>query len=387
MVLRLQQTLEKYLPLIGNMLAPAFIFAGGLFSFLLYDGFTLNTSLNFHWTFYGLSLLSLIILLNFNQGKTLFFMAVVLLSYVLINYLKNRFGGEFFENVWYQNLVVLVPFNLLAFYLYPGRRFLSRHSLIILLSVMAEYSVAEFIGRQGISLSVVIGGINLPVAVGFALLIGWSLVRAIKGGYLFDYSILFASVSVASGFYYASSASGVSLFFFMAQLILTVYIVYTLIHNYYYDDLTGFFSRSSYLIQSKYFPLKYSLAIVSVDNYDKLNSTLGAKRQEIIMTLIAEVLQELASEETIYRYAADQFIIIYKKLDKKEAFEAAEKIRRTIASLSFAASTSQKPLKLTVSCSVAEKKRSDAGAVEVLMRADKAMRKTLKFSHNVTSQG
>ena len=46
----------------------------------------------------------------------------------------------------------------------------------------------------------------------------------------------------------------------------------------------------------------------------------------------------------------------------------------------------KKPIKLTVSCAVSEKKRSDANSVEVLVRAHKALQKTYKFTQNVTSK-
>ena len=160
-----------------------------------------------------------------------------------------------------------------------------------------------------------------------------------------------------------------------------------MVYNHYYDELTGFYSRNSYLMQAKNFPLKYSLGLVCIDSFDKLSETIGRKKADTVVGMIASVLEGEVQDDNIYRYAADQFIIIYKKLDKKETFAQLENIRRTIAGLSFEYSPKQRPLKLTVSCSVSEKKRSDAGAIEVLMRADKAMRKTLKFSHNVTSQG
>ena len=160
-----------------------------------------------------------------------------------------------------------------------------------------------------------------------------------------------------------------------------------MVYNHYYDELTGFYGRNSYLLQSKHFPLKYSLGIVCIDNYDKLLTTIGRRRLNLVVGMLAGVLEEMNPDEHIYRYTEDEFIIMYKKLDKKEAFARLDDIRRTIAGLEFIYNPAQKALKLTVSCSVAEKKRSDSGAVEVLLRADKAMRNTLKFSHNVTSQG
>jgi diguanylate cyclase (GGDEF)-like protein len=199
--------------------------------------------------------------------------------------------------------------------------------------------------------------------------------------------VLYLSIAVASGFYFSSSASALSVFFFVSQLIIVIDLLFTLIYNHFYDENTGFYSRNSYLIKSKHFPFKYNLGIISIDNYDKLQKTFGYKKQKILTNLIAEVIQELTSEETVFRYAPDQFVVLYKDKDNKESFAHLDNIRRIIAGVSFGWSSKQQPIKLTVSCSLAEKKRSDAGALEVLVRADKAMRKTLKFTHNVTSKG
>ncbi len=385
--MRLQQILEKYIPLVSNMLFPMFIFGIGLIAFLICDGFTYDTAKFFHICFYSISFISLVILLNFNQSRPLFFMTIILVGYVLINYLKNKYGVEFKSSVLFQNLKVIIPFNLLLFYIFPKHRFISRQSQLLLILLMFEYSFCVYLDRNNVVLDIKWNNIALFTLIGMFLLIITALFNSIKKGDLFDYTVLFSSLSVAGGFYFSDSPSGVSLFFFIAQILLSTYLIYTLVYNHYYDENTGFYSRNSYLLQSKHFPLKYSLGIVSIDNYDKLLKTIGERKQKIINELIAEIIQAMASEEVIYRYAADQFIILYKHFDKKEAFNHLEELRRTIAGLEFEYSIKQKPLKLTVSCSIAEKKRSDIDAVEVLMRADKAMRKTLKFSHNVTSQG
>ena len=385
--MRLQQTLEKYLPTISNMVAPAIIFAFGLFSFLLNDGFSFSDSKIFHWSFYTLVFINIVVLLNFNLGRPLFFIIISSFSYILINYIKNRYGNSYWDTSWYKALTILTPINLLCFYLYSSKKFLSRKSLWIFMVIIAEYAVVEKLGNNNINIAILVNNINIIAVIGFSILILWILVNSIKTGSLFDYAFLYSSISIGLGFYYSSDFSGRSLFFFMSQLFLSVYLIYSLIYTHFYDEITGFYSRNSYLIQSKNFPLKYSLGIVSIDNYDKLGISFGAKKQGVITSLIAEVLQTLITDQSIFRYAPDQFIILYKTMDKKEAFAHLDEIRRSIARLSFTWSKTQKPIKLTVSCSVSEKKRSDAGAVEVLMRADKAMRKTLKFSHNVTSQG
>ena len=385
--MRLHQTLEKYLPLISNMLVPAIIFSSGLFAFLSAGEFAHSTDLIFHWGFYVLSFTGLVVLLNFNRGRPLFMMTTVVLSYVLLNYLKHRFGAELKETVWFDNLSFFVPLNLLFFYGVFLKHFFGRSSLFILIALAVEYMLGEIMGRHELRLSFYYDQYNVVSFFLFLILGIWSFTNAVKSGCLFDYATLFSGICVGLGFYYCAMPSGVSIFFFMAQLILLIYLVYTLIYRHYYDELTGVYSRNSYLMQSKHFPLKYSLNIVSIDNYDKLVMSIGQKNVDIVTAMLASLIEEMSADDTVYRYSADEFIIIYKKFDKKEAFNQDETIRRRIAGLEFKYSAKAKPLKLTVSCSVSEKKRSDAGAVEVLMRADKAMRKTLKFSHNVTSQG
>lgn len=369
------------------MLFPLLVFSVGLLAFLISGGFAYDYAKILHWCFYLISFISLVALLNFNQSRPLFLMAIILLSYVIINYLKKRLGIDFKTSVLYQNLAMLLPFNFLFFYIFPKHRFISRQSLVLLFLILIEYSFCEFAIRWNLVLDIMWNKIGVISAIGAFILIITALFNSIKKGDLFDYTVLFSFLNVMSGFYFSNSSSGISLFFFFAQFLLSAYLIYTLVYNHYYDENTGFYSRNSYLIQSKHFPLKYSLGIVSIDNYDKLLKTIGCRKQKIINELIADVIQSMAPEEVIYRYAADQFIILYKRFDKKEAFKHIEEIRREIAGVEFEYSPTQKAIKLTVSCSIAEKKRSDIDAVEVLMRADKAMRKTLKFSHNVTSQG
>ena len=72
--------------------------------------------------------------------------------------------------------------------------------------------------------------------------------------------------------------------------------------------------------------------------------------------------------------------------NQKEAFDRVETIRRAIASSSFGIRGINKPLKLTVSGAVTEQKRSDGSAIEVLLRADKALQKSYRFAQNITTK-
>ena len=309
------------------------------------------------------------------------------MCYVFINYTKREYGADFSQTIWFNYLITLFPLNLILFYMYGRFRFISSKSLHCVMLILLELGLVEFLGKHNISLNIIIGKINVLAIFLFFCFLAVFLIKSIKTNNSYNYSTLYSTIAVATGIYFSDRASGLSLFFFASQLIIFIDLVFTLTYNYFYDENTRFYSRNSYLIKSKSFPFKYNLGIISIDNYDKLLKIFGYRKQKILTNLIAEVVQELTAEEVVFRYAPDQFVVLYKDKDNKESFTHLDNIRRIIAGLGFSFSAKQQPIKLTVSCSLAEKKRSDAGALEVLMRADKAMRKTLKFSHNVTSRG
>ena len=105
-----------------------------------------------------------------------------------------------------------------------------------------------------------------------------------------------------------------------------------------------------------------------------------------IVKMLSRKINEVETEAQIYRYEADEFVLIFRGKNQKEAFDRVETIRRAIASSSFGIRGINKPLKLTVSGAVTEQKRSDGSAIEVLLRADKALQKSYRFAQNITTK-
>lgn len=140
------------------------------------------------------------------------------------------------------------------------------------------------------------------------------------------------------------------------------------------------------MLQYRNFPLKYSLAVAKIDNYISLKNAFRRRGLNKLMKMIALRINAYETEATIYRYGEDELVIIFKNEDKNNAYNKMEQIRRSIASASFMMSNFKKPVKLTLTASVTEKKRSDATALETLARTYKALQETVKFSQNVTSK-
>lgn len=377
--------LEKTFPLIRNIFIPSLIFAAGLLGFYLYAPFSAAVNNTFHILFYVLGFCCFLVLLYFNQNKPVFIIFCISLAYILLNFLKIRLGTDFSLSPAYRNLCFFIPLNLGIFYFWPRRRLLCRTNVYLLLAVFFQYALAEHLTTAEITVSIS----SFPHLLGnglFFFIIGASFIKAVRSGSNTDYASFFSFLSVFCGFYYAAETSALPVFFFCAMLCLSIAIAQNLYNETYKDPLTGLASRNSYMIHAKNFPLKYSIGIISIDDFDKLGDNFGKRVRNILTKLIAAQISGVEKEESIYRYSPDEFVIIYKNLDKNESFERLETIRRTIAGASFLYNPKRKALKLTVSASVSEKKRSDASSVEVLVRARKVLQKTRSFSHNVTSK-
>ena len=112
----------------------------------------------------------------------------------------------------------------------------------------------------------------------------------------------------------------------------------------------------------------------------------GRRDRDMLVRMIASKITDEESDENLYRYNEDEFILIFKNENKNESFEHLEKVRRAIASAEFILSHRRKSIKITVSTCVSEKKRSDANSMEVLYRIRKTLQKANEFSYNVSSK-
>lgn len=373
-----------------NTILPALIFGAGVFGFYAYNPIEEASLLTLHSLFYVLSFASFAILLYFNKTKPVFFILIMVLSYILINYLKKIYGTDYQTSAEFLNLSFFVPVNLIIFYFLPAHHLLKKRNVYLLLGIFFQFALAEKLSKLGVSLNYNLTDAPIPLNAISILLFAGALIsffiRCSISGTIGTTALFFAAFEIFLGFYYSAFPSAMTIFFCTAAFTLTATIAQDIYYSTYKDVLTGLSSRNAYIINSKTFPMKYSIGIVSIDDYDNLRKAFGHLGINALTKMIANRLQEVEFEAPIYRYAEDEFVIIFKNEDKNTGFDRLEKIRRSIASAEFMLYRRRKPIKLTVSCSVSEKKRSDANSVEVLVRTRKAMQKTYKFTQNVTSK-
>ncbi len=383
--------IKQGISLIKNTFIPALFFACGLLTFYGYVELSENTMLSLHYAFYILNFISFLILLYFNRRKPTFFILTVLLAYILINYIKRTSGEDYFATSSFTNLCFFVPLNLAFFYFYPPKRLLIKENVYLLLALFIQYTIAEQLSQNNISLGYSFSSLSqnglssLCLGLFFMLLLS-TFIQTSLNGYILSTALFFASVNIFFGFYYSATPTALTIFFCITALTLITAIIQDIYYTTYKDILTGLPSRNAYMLDTKGFPLKYSIGIICIDDYDRLKRIFGHSGINALTRMITQKITETETNEPIYRYSEDEFVVVFKNEDKNTGYERLEKIRRAIASSEFILKSNNKPLKLTVSCSVSEKKRSDANSYEVLVRAHKAMQKTHQFSQNVTSK-
>lgn len=390
-MLRISISPEKFLPLLKNAVIPALIFGAALIGCYAASPLSENTMLGFHSLFFILSLACFLVLLYFNRGRPAFFILLFQISYILINWLKRSLGSDYLLSPAYLNLSVFLPLNLLIFCFLPQRPLLKKTNVYLLLAVFAQFALAEKLSAAGIAIGFFpeahsVAGMSLSGFLLFAIVLAAMFLRMSVAGTIDTAGLFYASFCVFLGFYYSESPTALTVFFSSAALILLLTVIQDIYHSAYKDILTDLPSRNAYMLNARDFPLKYSTGVICIDDYEKIRMVFGRLGTNALVKMIAARINETETEALIYRYAEDEFVLIFKNEDKNNGFDRLEKIRRNIASAEFMLGRRKKPVKLTVSCSVSEKKRSDANSIEVLIRARKALQKTYKFTQNVTTK-
>ena len=177
------------------MILPAVIYAVSLMLFLIKEPFEIQTNIFLHYLFYFISFAGLLIMLNFNINRHMFFMIGNLLCYVLINCLKREYGTIFNQTMWFDYLIILIPLNLILIYLYGSFRFISSKSLQFTMIMLFEYGIVETLVKHNINIIVSAYNINIIAFTLFFVFIVVFLIKSIKENNLYNYTTLYSTIS------------------------------------------------------------------------------------------------------------------------------------------------------------------------------------------------
>lgn len=145
------------------------------------------------------------------------------------------------------------------------------------------------------------------------------------------------------------------------------------------DPLTGVPNRRYLLAfaekeisRARRYKCDLSLLIMDIDHFKQVNDTYGHAIGDDVLKLVAQTtVKGLRKEDCFGRFGGEEFVILLPHTETRFALEAAQRIRQTIADLSF--TVAGKQLSISVSIGIASYQPSDCNLDALLKRADDAL--------------
>src|SRR5215216_6487808 len=147
------------------------------------------------------------------------------------------------------------------------------------------------------------------------------------------------------------------------------------------DAKTGLFNARHFaaalneeLLRAERFERPLSLIMADLDLLRDINNTYGHLAGDAVLQGIAEVFRaQLRHYDVPARFGGEEFAILLPETPPEQAFEIAQRIRRTVASRAYDVETSSEPIRATVSIGVAGYPRDGSDANELIHQADLAV--------------
>ena len=145
-----------------------------------------------------------------------------------------------------------------------------------------------------------------------------------------------------------------------------------------HDPLTGALNRKGLeeavereisSVRRKDTPL--CMALLDIDNFKKLNDTLGHATGDVALAHLAKVAREcMRPQDTLARYGGEEFVILLPDTPLDKGIDAMTRLQRELTKKFFLAGTEK--ILITFSAGVAQLLPDETGG-EAIKRADKAM--------------
>ena len=387
-LLKKAENLRYIFSTIKSSFLPAIFLFAGLLLFYAQNPYEFSQATIFHYCFLGIASVTAVLLCLFNRSKPLFSLLLGIVCYCIINTLKAAYGAEFMTSAEFRSLCFVLPLNFVLLYFLPQSRLLQARNKYLLLLLLLQATIFSRFGtifNMLPHIDITLEAMPLWACALWIILLAPLAINISFKNTILNTGLFYADTALFLGMIYANSASGQTTFFLSFALILFGTTLLSLYKSYHYDYLENVGSKIAYLnhANSK-FPYKYTIALFSIDNRDKLLKVIGRKKMMALEQMIVNLICQMPYELSLYRYNEEELIMVFQNEDAKHVKDFADNIRRNIAAAEFVFA-SMKSLKITVSVCVSEKTRKDLDANEVTERTHNALQKNYRFNCNITT--
>lgn len=379
----------KILTYSKNSLFPLLVIGIFFVYFSSVSGFSEESYHSIHMFFLGTATLAIMLPLFLKIPSITMSSFVILVGYLIINSMRYTYGEDYMfssgYNVW---CMMIFPNLLLAYACFPYNRPYKYWSWFYIF-VLVQTAIIERLQNQNIDADSYyfykhIGMFNYPALCIAAFCLISLIIHQIVKGRILGAANLISAIGVFTGILLSNDLYAFSLFFLSAALINLISAIYYAYYTAYKDEELGISNVKAFTMDAeKKYPLKYSVALMYIDEYDRLVKRFGAAKIKLLKKMFLARIHKVRPSVLIYNYKADALILVFKNINAAEGFDIAEEIRRTIAKSIFIFDENNR-VQLTVSQCISEFRRSDAGAMGVLRRAEENLKKACKFTRNIT---
>lgn len=240
-------------------------------------------------------------------------------------------------------------------------------------------------------------GIPHPFLLAFILTTILLVVRFWMIPNVFEGSLFWVLISCGMAL---QAGGGVKSTFFLAVsgLILVGAVLESSYFMAYRDELTGLPSRRSL----NDFLLRvgncYTVAMVDIDYFKKVNDTYGHDVGDQMLKMVASRLARVAGGGRAFRYGGEEFSVVFPGRKQKECLPYLEELRKSVANASFTLRAPNRPSKkprgakknprkrkdlgVTISIGVAANGRRKISAEEVIKAADQCLYRAKEAGRN-----
>lgn len=154
------------------------------------------------------------------------------------------------------------------------------------------------------------------------------------------------------------------------------------------DGLTGLYTQryfqerlSESINEAKREKFSVALIMIDADHFKSLNDTLGHPEGDKCLVTLANIMRKYTREsDLICRVGGDEFVVMLRKIDKKNAYKKAEAIRRAVQQRFH-----DQPVQITTSIGLAVFPYDARNKKDLIATADAALYKSKKMGRNRVS--
>ncbi len=368
---------------------PAFILCAFLMYFFSITSFSDDTYHLIHTIFIVVIIVNLFLSIYLKVYSIFAVSATIYISYIVTNGFRYAYGEDYIFSAGYNIWNMLIALDvILAYWLFACKK-KKIHSSWFFIVLFLETMFIEKMQNQAIAPDSYyfykhIGTLNYPAFYIYMILILSMLIHHSSRGKILSGAIFFTIISLFVASLLSDNLFAFSLFYLCSALILMVSFISYVYYNNINNEELDVANYYSYCCDAeKKYPLKYSVSLMYIDEYERILKRFGYSRIVLLKKMFFKRIKEISPDVMLYNYKKDSLIMVFKNANATDSFDKADEIRRQLVKSIFVFNENNH-LQLTVSQCISEKKRSDNDATVVLLRAEASLKNACKFTRNIT---